>query len=52
MDKKLTKGQRAQIRLQILRTAKNNPGFEKILMERMGKQKLNENMTKEELKSL
>jgi len=37
MNKQLTKGQRAALRLQILRTAKKNPEFEKLLIERMNK---------------
>jgi hypothetical protein len=35
MKKQLTKGQRAEKALQILRVAKQNPEFEKILIQRM-----------------
>lgn len=39
MKKQLTKGQRAEMRLQILRTAKKNPEFEKLLIQRMEEKK-------------
>ncbi len=35
MKKQLTKGQRALLRLKILRTAKTNPEFKKALLEKM-----------------
>jgi hypothetical protein len=35
MKKQLTQAERAALRLKILRTAKNYPEFEKILLERM-----------------
>ena len=35
MKKQLSKAQRAAFRLNILRTAKNNPEFEKMLKEKM-----------------
>lgn len=38
MKKQLTKGQRAEMSLQILRTAKKNPEFEKMLISRMNKE--------------
>ncbi len=39
MKKQLTKGQRAALRLKILRTAKQNPEFEKLLIKRMNESK-------------